>query len=84
MSPDPLFGTITSFRGPYRFLSNFYPAYVSGYWQDGQYPSVEHAYQAAKTTSKTRREAIRNAATAAHAKRLGPVRHLCRPNWFKN
>ena len=37
---------ITSFDGEYRFLSNFYPC---GVLLDGQlYPSVEHAYQAAK------------------------------------
>ena len=38
---------IDSFRGQYRFLSNFYPSVIqyTGYW----YPTVEHAYQAAKT-----------------------------------
>lgn len=60
---------ITSFTGNYRFLSNFYPATVM---LDGQaYPTVEHAYQAAKTTDKTRRELISSATTASTAKRLG-------------
>ena len=37
---------ITRFHGEYRFLSNFYPVKVE---YDGvQYPTVEHAYQAAK------------------------------------
>jgi N-glycosidase YbiA len=38
---------ISSFTGEYRFLSNFWPALVE---MDGSlYPTVEHAYQAAKT-----------------------------------
>lgn len=41
---------ITRFRGQYYFLSNFYPCFVE---LDGDlYPSVEHAFQAAKTTDK--------------------------------
>lgn len=39
--------SILEFQGDYRFLSNFHPARVA---LDGvMYPSVEHAYQAAKT-----------------------------------
>jgi N-glycosidase YbiA len=38
---------IKSFRGAYRFLSNFYPCSVS--YNERKYPSVEHAYQAAKS-----------------------------------
>ena len=53
------------FRGKYSFLSNFYPAVVYSY------PSVEHAYQAAKTVDKKERVAIKTCATPAHAKRLG-------------
>jgi ribA/ribD-fused uncharacterized protein len=38
---------IKAFRGPYSFLSNFYPSIVRF---DGlAYPTVEHAYQAAKS-----------------------------------
>lgn len=38
---------IAEFHGPYLFLSNFFPATVQ---LDGiPYPSVEHAYQTAKT-----------------------------------
>lgn len=62
------------FRNQFFFLSNFYPIDVYGY------PSVEHAYQAAKTLDKQKRAEIRRARSAAEAKRLGrnnPVR----PDW---
>jgi len=39
--------TLGDFSGPYRFLSNFYPAPVV--FDELLYPTVEHAYQAAKT-----------------------------------
>jgi ribA/ribD-fused uncharacterized protein len=53
----------------YRFLSNFYysPIYVGGLL----YPTVEHAYQAQKTTNPIAKEIIRNADTPGKAKRLG-------------
>ena len=38
---------ITSFRGKNEFLSNMYPCYIS--YEGKIYPSVEHAFQAAKT-----------------------------------
>lgn len=60
---------IDSFKGPYRFLSNFYPAEVE---LDGvKYPSVEHAYQARKTNVRVEREIILNAKKASQAKALG-------------
>lgn len=67
---------ITSFKGDFAFLSNFYPSviYVGGL----RYETVEHAYQAAKTTTEEHRELIRNAKTAGQAKKLGrtiPVRN---------
>jgi len=44
---------ICGFFGPYRYLSNFYPASV---WFEGEiYPSSEHAYQAAKFPITDRR-----------------------------
>jgi len=46
------------------FLSSFWPATVYGY------PSVENAYQAAKTTDKALRQQFRKCASA-QAKRLG-------------
>ena len=62
------------FRNEYFFLSNFYPAVVYGY------STVEHAYQAAKTTDAAERTKIRAARTPAEVKRLGRRVHL-RPDW---
>lgn len=41
---------ITSFTGDYHFLSNFYPAVVC--YNGFAFPTVEHAYVAAKTTDE--------------------------------
>lgn len=60
---------IESFRGDYSFLSNFY--YVKIEFDGETYPSVEHAYQAAKTLDLKEREKIQKADTPAKAKRLG-------------
>ncbi|GAH15684.1 unnamed protein product, partial [marine sediment metagenome] len=50
---------IQEFQGEYRFLSSFYPAEVE---LDGvTYPTVEHAFQAAKTLDSAQREFIRSA-----------------------
>jgi ribA/ribD-fused uncharacterized protein len=69
---------IDRFAGLFRFLSNFYPALVV---LDGVvYPSVEHAYQAAKSTNGAVREHIRIAPTPAVAKRYGRE-VLLRPDW---
>lgn len=60
---------IDSFSGEHRFLSNFYLSRVA---LDGvDYPTVEHAYQAAKTMDKSKRNIIRQAETPGKAKRLG-------------
>lgn len=60
---------ILGFFKEYRFLSNFEPSVVQ---LDGvNYPTVEHAYQAAKTTDVSEREEICSASTATIAKRLG-------------
>jgi ribA/ribD-fused uncharacterized protein len=60
--------TIDQFTGEYRFLSNFWPASVG---LDGvEYPSVENAYQAAKTLdAKARRPFAKF--TAHEAKKAG-------------
>ena len=60
---------IKSFSGSYRFLSNFWPADVV--FDGKEYPSVEHAYQAAKTLDEAERKEIREAPLARDAKRLG-------------
>lgn len=60
---------IKGFQGQYRFLSNFWPAEVV---LDGiKYPSVEHAYQAAKTYPEER--APFETGTPGGAKRLGKI-----------
>jgi ribA/ribD-fused uncharacterized protein len=69
---------IGEFQGRYRFLSNFYPAEVE--LDNIIYPTVEHAYQAAKTLSQISRAQIRLAGTPGQAKRMGRVVKL-RPNW---
>jgi ribA/ribD-fused uncharacterized protein len=69
---------IDSFDGEYRFLSNFWPATVV---LDGlMYPTVEHAYQAAKTDVFACRLVIQAADTPGQAKRLGRRMPL-RPDW---
>lgn len=60
---------IRGFQGEYRWLSNFWPAQVV---LDGAvYPTVEHAYQAAKTLSLPGRARIAMAATPGQAKKMG-------------
>lgn len=59
---------IDSFQGEYRFLSNFWPAVVV--LEGVAYPSVEHAYVAAKTLDAVARRDIPNMAAGA-AKRYG-------------
>lgn len=57
---------IVSFHGDYRFLSNFWPAKVV--LEGIEYPSVENAYQAAKTLDLALRVPFETC-TAFHAKR---------------
>lgn len=62
--------TISNFKGPDgRWLSNFESSVVS---YDGvEYPTVEHAYQAAKTNDLKEREAILACKTPGTARKLG-------------
>src|SRR5438046_10530573 len=60
---------IDPFEGEYRFLSNFYPAQVE--FEGLTYPTVEHAYQSAKTLDMNERRKIAAAPTPAEAKRMG-------------
>jgi len=73
---------IDSFSEEYAFLSNF--AYVRRGivlpFDSSIYPSVEHAYQAAKTLNMTQRVEICNAKSAGMAKRLGK-NVVIRPDW---
>lgn len=71
---------IDTFFGVFRFLSNFHPAEVV---YDGElYPTVEHAYQAAKTEDPRQRRLIAASATPEDAKRRGGMVTL-RPGWDK-
>lgn len=45
---------IESFYGEYRFLSNFW--YAKTKYEGNEYPTVEHAYQAAKSNDEHIRE----------------------------
>lgn len=60
---------IRSFRGKAAFLSNFHPCNVR--FGGHEYPTVEHAYQAAKTTDEEWRARIAAAETPGEAKKLG-------------
>lgn len=71
---------IGHFVGPYRFLSNFFPAEIE---LDGEiYPTVEAAFQARKTLDPDERAKIRVAKTPGVAKRLGRRVKLV-PDWEK-
>lgn len=61
---------IDDFRAPEnQFLGNFYECYVE--MEGDIYPTVEHAFQAAKTFDVADRESIRKAVSPRHAKRIG-------------
>lgn len=68
---------ISQFDGPNRFLSNFWPAHVV--LDNVAYPTVEHAYQAAKTTPDKRAPFLA-ASSPEQAKRLGRT-ITPRPDW---
>jgi len=72
---------ISSFRDKYYFLSNFYPLPDGVYFEGGWYPTVEHAYQAAKTLDSDKRYQIWQAETPTEAKRLGRSLETLRPDW---
>ena len=48
--------TVNEFQGEHRWLSNFWPVKIE--YQGLVYPTVEHAYQAAKTNSPGLRQKI--------------------------
>jgi ribA/ribD-fused uncharacterized protein len=70
---------VLEFKGGYRFLSNFYPAQVQG---PGRYlyPTVEHAYQAMKSTRERDWKLILECGTPGSAKYFGRRVEL-RPRW---
>lgn len=69
---------IDRFDGPYRFLSNFYSSLVE--FEGINYPSVEHAFVAAKTEDIREREHIAGIGTAREVKAYGRKLKL-RPGW---
>ena len=69
---------INKFSGEYRFLSNFYNCRIE--YEGLVYPTVEHAFQAAKTTDEAERRSVRDCSTAGQAKRRGREVTL-RPDW---
>lgn len=69
---------ICHFDGEHRFLSNFYPGVVK---LDGiEYPTVEHAYQAAKTDDRFVRARINELQYPGAAKKFGRTIRL-RHDW---
>ena len=60
---------VSTFNGEHWFLSNFYPAEVN--LSVMLFPTVEHAYQAAKTNSIAMRQHIATLPTPGQAKRMG-------------
>ena len=64
-----LFPEITTFDGVHFFLSNFFPSPIRRHGK--LFPTVEHAYQAAKTADPDWAQRIQNARSAGVAKRLG-------------
>lgn len=59
------------FTGRYRWLSNFWPCEIT--LQGVTYPSVEHAYQAAKSSDPVYRRKVLAAKKPGEAKRLGKL-----------
>ena len=70
---------ISAFRGPHDFLSNFYAADAE--FEGAEYPTIEHAFQAAKSFDFAERRAVKNARTASEAKRMGR-KIKRRADWF--
>jgi N-glycosidase YbiA len=71
---------IDSFKGEYRWLSNFYPCVLPP--MDGIIPpTVEHAYQALKFISPDNRRSILKSVSPGKAKRLGKIYVDIRSDW---
>jgi N-glycosidase YbiA len=71
---------INEFSGKYAFLSNFWSCKIM--FEGIEFPTVEHAFQAAKTTNPNEREMVRLAPTPVKAKRIGRKVTL-RDDWEK-
>ena len=65
---------IAQFKGKYSFLSNFHPQELR---YDGiSYPTLEHAFQAAKTDDRQLKRKIAEKTTPGQAKRAGGKRGI--------
>ena len=71
---------ITPFVGDNEFLCNFHMSPVT--YKQKEYPSVEHAYQAAKAVKSKDHDKIQAAETPGKAKRLGQ-KIVKRTDWNK-
>lgn len=69
---------IKQFKGPTRWLSNFWKASVS--YEGITFPSTEHAYQAAKTLDMDLRKKVAMFEKCGEAKRWGKIVEL-RSDW---
>ena len=69
---------ISEFHGKYRFLSNFW--YASVVLDGVMYPTVEHAFQAAKTLDLAERKRVHACTSPSDAKRAGRTVTL-RDDW---
>jgi hypothetical protein len=72
---------IKGFFGEFRFLSNFWPAPIVV--QRIQFPTVEHAYQALKSTNRADWERIAKLPSPRDAKAAG-YKLTVRPGWDKH
>jgi ribA/ribD-fused uncharacterized protein len=69
---------ISSFTGNFEFLSNFWPSTVE--FEGMSFPTVENAYQAAKSENPLERILFMNM-QPGQAKRFGRKLPVLRPNW---
>lgn len=69
---------IQDFSGEYEFLSNFYERPF--FWYGRTYPSLEHAYQAAKATNAKDWDSVFYTGTPGESKKAGR-KIKCRSDW---
>lgn len=74
-------GLIAGFFGAFTFLSNFYILENGVWFEEMCFPSVEHAYQAAKYPRNLRAEFI--GVTPGRAKKLGALAKIDTRKWQK-
>jgi len=72
--------TISSFRGDYAFLSNFFELRIPIQHDNVSYPTVEHFFQAMKSLNPTVRSTIAALVHPGAAKKYGRSVQL-RPDW---